>query len=254
MSRVLITGSSDGLGLVAAQKLISQGHRVTLHARNQQRASEAQEQAPGAEAVLISDISTVNGMKQLATEANKTGAFDTVLYNAGIGYSQPYKKTEDGVSMVFAVNSLAPYVLTALMDRPKRLVFTSSELHSGGDGSLKDVAWTSGRQWNGFQAYCDSKLHNVIFAFAAARHWADVQSDAVDPGWVQTKMGGSGAPGTADQGADTLTWLASGNGAVSGQLYKARKVSKPHKAAQDVNKQEEFLGICEQLSGVRLPR
>ncbi|KAG8630717.1 hypothetical protein KVT40_002336 [Elsinoe batatas] len=144
-------------------------------------------------------------MKQLATVANETGTFDTIIHNAGIGYAQPFKKTEDGVSMVFAVNSLAPYVLTALMNRPKRLVFTSSGLHSGGDGTLKD-------------------------------------------------MGGSGAPGTADQGADTLAWLASGNGAGSGQLYKSRKVVKPHKAAQDVKKQEEFLGICEQLSGVKFPK
>ncbi|KAF4556493.1 Short chain dehydrogenase-like protein 70 [Elsinoe fawcettii] len=253
MSRILITGSSDGIGLVAAQKLISQGHRVTLHARNEQRASQAGDAAPGNDGILVSDISTVSGMRHLAAEANKRGTFDTIIHNAGLGYGQPFKKTEDGVAIVFAVNSLAPYVLTSLMNKPTRLVFTSSGLHSGGDGSLKDVAWTSGRKWNSFQAYSDSKLHNVVFAFAAARHWKDVQSDAVDPGWVRTKMGGAGAPGTADEGADTLAWLAEGNGSGSGQLYKARKVIRPHEAAQDVKKQEEFLGICEQLSRVKFP-
>ncbi|PSK42110.1 hypothetical protein B9Z65_4024 [Elsinoe australis] len=253
MSRILITGSSDGIGLVAAQKLISQGHQVTLHARNAQRASQAQSSAPGAEGVLVSDVSTVQGMKHLASEANRTGTFDTVIHNAGIGYSQPHAKTEDGVAMVFAVNSLAPYVLTALMNRPKRLVYTSSGLNTGGDGSLNDVGWTSGRTWNGFQAYSDSKLHNVMLSFAVARHWKEVESNAVDPGWVQTKMGGSGAPGTADAGADTLAWLADGKGSGSGQLYKSRKVTVPHEAAQDIDKQERFLTICEQVSGVKLP-
>jgi len=254
MSRVLITGSADGIGLVAAQSLIKQGHHVYLHARNEQRASHAKEAAPGAEAVLVSDISTIAGMKHLASEANNVGAFDTVIHNAGVGYDLPLRKTSDGISTVFAVNSLAPYVLTSLMHKPKRLVYTSSGLHSGGDGSLKDVAWTSGRSWNGFQAYSDSKLHDVILAFAVARSWKDVESNAVDPGWVATKMGGAGAPGTVDAGADTLSWLADGKGSGSGQLYKSRKPTQPHAAAQEMDKQEQFLNICEQLSGVPFPR
>lgn len=253
MARIFITGSSDGIGLVAARSLIAQGHQVTLHARNQQRANEAQKAAPGAEGVLVSDISTVAGMKNLASEANKTGAFDAVIHNAGVGYSQPFRKTEDGIATVFAVNSLAPYVLTALMHPPKRLIYTSSGLHSGGDGSLNDVTWTSGRPWNGFQAYSDSKLHDVILAHAVARRWKDVESNAVDPGWVATKMGGMSAPGTVDAGADTLSYLAEGKESASGKLFKNRRPVRSHDAAGKVDVQEKFLQICEKLSGVSFP-
>jgi len=253
MARIFITGSSDGIGLIAARTLIADGHKVVLHARNDQRAAQAKEKAPGASGVLVSDISTVAGMKHLANEANKTGRFDTVIHNAGTGYTNGYAKTEDGVDRTFAINSLAPYVLTCLMQRPKALAYTSSGLHSGGDGSLDDVAWSK-KRWNGFQAYSDSKLHDVILAFAVARHWKDVQSNAIDPGWVKTKMGGAGAPGTAEAGADTLSWLGGGNASDSGELYKNRKPVRAHGAAADVDKQERFLKICEQISGVPFPR
>jgi len=253
MARIFITGSSDGLGLIAARTLIADGHKVVLHARNDQRAAQTKEKAPGAEAILVSDISTVAGMKHLATQANKSGKFDTVIHNAGTGYTNSYQKTEDGVDATFAINSLAPYVLTCLMDRPQRLLYTSSGLHSGGDGSLEDVGWSE-KRWNGFQAYSDSKLHDVILSFAVARHWKDVQSNAIDPGWVATKMGGASAPGTADEGADTLSWLGGGNASDTGKLYKSRKPIRSHGAAGNVETQEKFLRICEEISRVPFPR
>ena len=254
MARILITGSSDGIGLVAAKSLIAQGHQVVLHARNEQRASETKKAAPGAEAVFVSDISTIAGMKKLASEANDSGAFDTVIHNAGIGQSRPYHKTEDGVAALFATNSLAPYVLTALMNKPKRLVYTSSQLQAAGDGSLEDVTWTGKRTWSGFQAYSDSKLHVILIAFAVARHWKGVESNAVDPGWVATKMGGKSAPGSVEDGADTLSWLADGKGSFNGKLLKGRRAIRPNEAAPDVEVQERFLKVCEELSGVPFPK
>ena len=157
MARIFITGSSDGIGQLIARSLIAQGHKVTLHARNLQRAEVAMAGAPGAEGVLIADLSSITQTKQLASDANKTGVFDTVIHNAGIGYQEGFNKTEDGIAHVFAVNALAPYILTSLMKKPKNLVYLSSGLHTGGDASLKDVTWTSGRRWNGLQAYSDSK-------------------------------------------------------------------------------------------------
>ena len=254
MARIFITGSSDGIGLIAARNLIKDGNEVYLHARNEQRANAARDGAPGSKGVLVADLSTIAGMKHLASEANKTGAFDTVIHNAGLGFTLPHKLTEDGIATVFAVNSLAPYVLTSLMKPPKRLIYTSSGLHAGGDGSLKDVAWTSGRSWNGYQAYSDSKLHDVMLAFAVARRWENVDSNAVDPGWVKTKMGGAGAPGTTEAGADTLSWLAKeASDAGSGKLYKNRRVSRPHPAAEEQTAQEQFLDICQKLTGVPFP-
>jgi short-subunit dehydrogenase len=157
MARIFITGSSDGIGQIVARSLIAQGHQVTLHARNSQRANQAMEAVPDAEGVLVADLSSIAQTKKLASDANKTGVFDTVIHNAGIGYGESPRKTEDGIAYVFAVNALAPYILTCLMERPKKLVYLSSGLHTSGDASLKDVAWTSGRSCNGFQAYSDSK-------------------------------------------------------------------------------------------------
>jgi NAD(P)-dependent dehydrogenase (short-subunit alcohol dehydrogenase family) len=157
MARIFITGSSDGLGQIIARSLIAQGHKVTLHARSAKRAEEAMAAAPGAEGVLIADLSSISQTKQLASEANKTGVFDTVIHNAAVGFRDSYRKTEDGIEHVFAINSLAPYILTCLMEKPKKLLYMSSGMHSGGDESLKDVTWTSGRRWNSSQAYSDSK-------------------------------------------------------------------------------------------------
>lgn len=190
MSKIFITGSADGLGLITARSLIAQGHQVTLHARNAQRARDALAGAPGAQGCLVGDLSSLQQVKKLAQQANDAGRFDTVVHNAGVGFREPgAHMTDSGTAHVFAVNALAPYVLTALMTRPSRLVYLSSGLHSGGDDALQDVGWT-GRRWSGYQAYCDSKLMDVMMAFAIARLWPDVSSSAVNPGWVDTKMGG----------------------------------------------------------------
>jgi len=101
---------------------------------------------PGAEGVLIGGLSSIEETKQLALSANKTGAFDAVIHNAGIGYSEPKRMTEDGISHDFAINALAPYILTCMMERPRKLVYLSSGLHKGGDASLRDVGWRSGRR------------------------------------------------------------------------------------------------------------
>ena len=208
MARVLITGSSDGLGLLAAQLLLEQGHRVVLHGRNELRAARAMESAPGAEAVVHGDLSSIAQTRAVADQVNALGTFDAVIHNAAVGYREPGRiETEDGLPQVFAVNTLAPYILTALITRPKRLIYLSSSLHRQGDASLDDLTWT-GRTWNGMQAYSDSKLHDVLLAFAFARYWPGVLSNALEPGWVPTKMGGPGAPDDLDAGRRTQVWLA----------------------------------------------
>src|ERR1700691_1597804 len=200
MARIFITGSADGLGRMAAELLIEQGHRVVLHARNQARADETKRNVPKAETVVIGDLSTIAQTRKVAEQVNALGTFDAVIHNAGIGYREPRRiATEDGLPQVFAVNTLAPYILTALIKKPKRLVYLSSGLHRNGDASLKDLAWEH-RPWQGQQAYSDTKLHDVLLAFAFARRWRDVLSNALEPGWVPTKMGGAGAPEDLDAG------------------------------------------------------
>ena len=257
MARVFITGSSDGIGQAGAKLLADQGHKVFLHARNADRAKQAHAAVPNAEGVIIGDLGSIAGTKDLAAEANKAGPFDTVIHNAGLGPSNSNRKTPDGLASTFAVNSLGPYILTCLMEKPKRLLYLSSGLHSGGDASLKDVAWTA-RSWNAFQAYGDSKLHDVMLANAVARRWTDVQSCSMDPGWIKTKMGGGGAPGVTSTPAKAMAEYAVGESSIVGQktgvYFSPQGAGSPQKGALDVAKQDEFVKICEELSSVTLPK
>ena len=256
MSRIFITGSTDGLGQMAAHLLVDQGHEVVLHARNTKRANDALTDGPPAEAVVIGDLSSIAETIQVAEEANKSGPFDAVIHNAGIGDREQQRiPTADGLCHVFAINSLAPYILTCLIKRPGRLIYLSSGLQQNGDPDMKDLAWKH-KRWNGFQAYSDSKLHDVILAFAAARKWPGVYSNAIDPGWVATKMGGPRAPDRPEEGRKTQVWLAvsSDPGAlVTGKFFHHQKIRKAHPAASDPEIQNAFLAECARISGIPFP-
>ena len=257
MARVFITGSSDGLGRNAAKLLVERGHSVVLHARNDARARDAMVAVPGAEAALVADFVSLAQVRRLAGEANALGRFDAVIHNAAVGYREKRRLvTEDGFSHVFAVNTLAPYLLTALMTPPKRLIYVSSELHRRGRADLDDLDWER-RSWNGTQAYSDTKLHDALLAFAAARLWPDTLSNALEPGWVATKMGGARA--TGDLGAAHLTqaWLATSDDAdalVSGGYFFHRRPRAASGPARDVALQDGLLTRCAGMCGVDFPR
>jgi NAD(P)-dependent dehydrogenase (short-subunit alcohol dehydrogenase family) len=256
MARVFITGSSDGLGRMAAQLLVEQGHSVVLHARNEERGREALSAVQHAETAVIGDVRSLAQMRSVAEQVNALGAFDAVIHNVGMGYREPRRiATEDGLPEVFAINTLAPYVLTALIRRPKRLVYLSSGLHQSGDASLKDLTWED-RPWRGQQAYSDTKLHDVLLAFAIARLWPDVLSNALEPGWVATKMGGPGATDDLDAGHRTQVWLAVSNdpaATVTGEYFFHMQRRKPHPATGDIKRQDELLAACRRFSGIELP-
>ncbi|KAF9698382.1 hypothetical protein EKO04_003461 [Ascochyta lentis] len=257
MARILITGSSDGLGSIVAQKLISRGHSVVLHARNTQRAKDATAAAPGAETVVTGDLSDVSSIKSLAKQINDLGSFDCVIHNAGL-YQGGFRKTSDGIPALAAVNTLAPFILTALVTKPKRLVFLSSEMHQSGSADLSDPLWAK-RGESGFSdstAYCASKLHNILFAKAFARRWPDVQSNALDPGWVATKMGGSAASGSVDAAVETYVLLAEGeenDAKKTGQYFRpGKRLGSPQNAADDKKLQDRLLDICSEFSEIKL--
>jgi NAD(P)-dependent dehydrogenase (short-subunit alcohol dehydrogenase family) len=222
MARIFITGSSDGLGLMVGRLLADQGHKVVLHARNDARAADAKKALPKAEAVVIGDLASIAATKDLAAQVNALGSFDAIIHNAAVGYREGHRTTSDGLPHVFAINTLAPYVLTALIERPKRLVYLSSGMHERTNANLDDILWRK-RAWDGSSAYAESKLHDVMLAFAIARLWPNVLSNAMTPGWVPTKMGGEGAPDDIAQAHLTQTWLATsdeaGARATGGYFY-----------------------------------
>jgi len=256
MSRVLVTGSADGLGRLAATQLVHESHEVVLHARSEARGREARDGVPGAAGVICGDLSSIAETRRLAERANHGGRFDAVIHNAALGYQVSGRsETEDGLAAVFAVNVLAPYLLTALMTRPDRLVYLSSGMHTGGDPALDDLQWRD-RRWNGVQAYSDSKLFDLVLAFAVARRWPDVLSNAVTPGWVPTRMGGRGAPDDLPLGADTQAWLAVSDepaARVSGRYFYHRTERTADPAASDPTVQDDLLAVCAELSGVGFP-
>jgi NAD(P)-dependent dehydrogenase (short-subunit alcohol dehydrogenase family) len=240
MARIFITGSADGLGHLAANALISQGYKVVLHARNAARGREALAKLPGAETVVTADLGSIDETIQLAEKVNALGKFDAVIHNAGLYYASPKN--------LFTVNTLAPYILTSLIQKPERLIYLSSDMHEGGRSKLDsfktDISGIT---------YSDTKLHVVVLCKAVARKWTDVYANALNPGWVPTKMGGSGAPDSLQKGYETQVWLAASNddkAKVSGHFFYHQKQTRSNREADDVRLQERFLTACKEVTGI----
>lgn len=243
MARIFITGSADGLGQLAAKALINRGHGVVLHARNEKRGQEALDKLPGAEGVVTADLGSMEETKLLASKVNALGKFDAVIHNAGV-----YTASAE---QIFAVNTLAPYILTCLIQKPKRLIYLSSGMHLQGRAKLESFKTEINRL-----TYSDSKLHVVMLCMAAARKWREVFANALDPGWVPTKMGGQGAPDNLQKGYETQVWLAASDdekAKVSGRYFYHQKESRHNPEADDAALQERFLGLCQEITGASFP-
>lgn len=252
MARIFITGSTDGLGLAGARTLMQAGHEVVLHARSPERAAALAGLQPLS--VVVGDLSSAAETRGVAEQIDRLGRMDAVIHNAGT-YLQPSRgDTPEGHATTLAVNVLAPYLLTALIERPRRLIYLSSGLHRGGEASLDDIDWRR-RPWNSNQAYSDSKLFVVALAFAVARRWPEVLSNAVDPGWVRTRMGGARAPVDIDTGQRTQSWLAVSDepaARVSGRYFHNLAQETPAREAADPGFQQRLIDRLRELTGVTL--
>lgn len=251
MARIFVTGSAEGLGFLAGKYLLARGHEVVLHARNPAREADIRRALPNVSGVLAEDLETIAGMRQVAKAANELGRFDAVIHNAGVGDTGTSWLTTDGLPLVFAVNVLAPYLLTALMHRPARLVYLSSSMHFHSRPAALDKAW-SDRGWTGPMTYSQSKFLVTLLAFAVARKWPDVKSNAVDPGWVPTRMGGRSAPDDLQLGCETQSWLAE-TGDVSGAYFHHRKERQPDRDTRTERLQDQLLDLCHRVSGTEFP-
>jgi NAD(P)-dependent dehydrogenase (short-subunit alcohol dehydrogenase family) len=231
VSRILVTGSSDGLGRAAAKALLDDGHAVVVHARTSERLAAVQDLLDRGARAVVGDVAKPDEVRRLAQQANALGRFDAVIHNAGV----------IGGPSLLPVNVVAPFVLTAEMERPDRLIYLSSSMHHGGRADLAGVDWSGGRE---SRSYSDSKLFVTALAAAVARLWPEVSAHAVHPGWVPTRMGGPGASDDLRLGHVTQAWLATaGNPEAlpSGQYWHHQKTQTPHQAARDERFQAALL-------------
>src|SRR5215213_2584962 len=241
MARVFITGSADGLGRAAAQTLLDDGHEPVVHARNRDRLTAVRDLIDRGAAAVDGDLSDTEQTRAIAEQVNELGRMDAVIHNAGV-YTGPH---------VVPVNVVAPYLLTALINRPQRLVYLSSGDHRRGRARLTGIDW-SGRTT---RSYPDSKLFVTTLAAALARLWPDVLSNAVDPGWVPTRMGGPGAPDDLRLGHLTQEWLATSNdphAKTSGGYWHHQRRIEPHPAVHDRRFQDSMLDDLGRFTGTRL--
>lgn len=237
--KIFITGSSAGIGQLAAKRLLAQGYTVVVHARNEARAADLKRDLPAAAQVVIGDLGKPDEVDKMAAELNRIGRFDTVVHNAGVYRGEG----------IFQINLLAPYVLTAKMHKPATLVFVGSNMHNGGDLRLDSFNVAS-------VGYSDSKLQLLTLSKALAARWQDVGVHTMHPGWVGTKMSGGNAPDPLRPAYETLAWLAAGNsGAVSGGYFHNRRPDPDYrKDSEDPAKQVALLRALERVTGVKLPQ
>lgn len=242
MARIFVTGSADGLGHATAETLLGEGHAVVVHVRAKHRLPAVERLVARGARTVIGDLADLAQTRHVAEQVNALGTMDVVIHNAGV-YT--------GLS-ILPVNVVAPYVLTALVPRPARLIYLSSGMHRGGRPRLEGMDWT-GRRATG--SYSDSKLMVTALAAAVARLWPNVLSNAVDPGWVPTKMGGPGAPDDLRLGHRTQEWLATSNDAAAsttGGYWYHQERTGPHPAANDREFQSQLLAELARFTGLTL--
>jgi NAD(P)-dependent dehydrogenase (short-subunit alcohol dehydrogenase family) len=242
VARIFITGSTDGLGLATAETLLRDGHEVIVHARSSQRLPAVQHLLDRGAHCVIGDLAVLAEVRQLAADANGIGGIDAVIHNAGV---------LNGAALL-PVNVVAPYLLTALMPGPRRLIYLSSGMHRGGDAGLDGLDW-EGRTTTA--SYSTTKLQVTALSAALARLVPHVASNAVDPGWVPTRMGGPGAPDDLRLGHLTQEWLATSDepGALgSGGYWHHQRLREPHPAAGDKRFQDDLLDELARLTGTTL--
>ena len=242
VARVFITGSADGLGKLAAQTLLEDGHEVVVHVRNRDRLTAVRDLQDRGVAAVIGDLSDLEETRSVADQVNRLGRMDAVIHNAAVLRGP----------QVLPVNVIAPYLLTALIDRPERLIYLSSGMHRGGRANLAGMDWSGQRAT---ASYSDSKLFVTTLAMAVARIWTDVFSNAVDPGWVPTKMGGAGAPDDLRLGHLTQEWLATSDDPEArtsgGYCYHQRRAD-PAPKVHDQRFQDELLEKLAHFTATRM--
>jgi retinol dehydrogenase-14 len=256
---VLVTGGTGGIGRATAMGVAAMGARLGItgrdHGRTEEAAAEIRAAGGGQVDVFVADLSSQSQVRRLATEVLQTYPRLDVLVNNVGGYWNTRHVTPDGLERTFALNHLAPFLLTnLLLDRltqsaPARVVTVASNAHTTGQIDFDDLQGE--RSYSGSRAYSQSKLGNVLFTYELARRLAasSATANALHPGVVRTSFG-AGDPGvvqrlfvpfvrpflkTPEQGAATSIHLASSPDLeqVSGRYFANSKPKRSSKASYD---------------------
>lgn len=269
---VLVTGANAGIGRATSTELARLGARVLMACRDGERGAEAQaavsDEVPGARTeLLLADLSTADGVRSLAEQTRQlTDRLDVLVNNAGV-FTRKYTPTADGLETQFAVNHLAPFLLTNLLrdllvrSAPARVVTVSSEAHKRGQVRFDDL---QGEQnYSGLRAYSQSKLANLLFNRELARRLGGtgVTANALHPGVIATELLFTGfAPirllrpflKTPEAGARTSVFLAVAPAVerLTGLYFIDLEPARPSQAARDDGAARRLWRISAELTGM----
>jgi NAD(P)-dependent dehydrogenase (short-subunit alcohol dehydrogenase family) len=253
MATICITGATDGIGLATAERLLAAGHRVLVHARSEERGravvDRLAEQGGADVALVTGDLASLAEVEGLAKQIREQGPLDVLVNNAGVWVrGDTPRRSADGFETTFAVNVLAPHLLTARLagHLGSRLVWLGSGMAGSGHPDADDP----GAATDPHRAYADSKASDVLLAQAWGRRLDGVASVAVDPGWVKTKLASAGAPGTVDSSADSLTYLCTEADLGQGPYWRGRRTITVPKQLRDDAYADALAATCDRLAGV----
>ena len=248
MATIGITGATDGIGLATARVLLAAGHRVLVHARSEVRGRPVVDGLDGNAVLVTGDLARLSEVRALAEQLADAGPLDVLIHNAGVWVrGDTPRTTVDGLETTFAVNVLAPHLLTALLaDRlTGRLLWLGSGMARSGHVRLDAL----GEERNPSRAYADSKAADVALALAWGRRLDGVASAAVDPGWVKTKLASAGAPGDPRQSADTLLYCATEADLSRAPYWRDRRPVSVPQHLRDPALQDALAAACDRLVG-----
>jgi len=259
---ILITGSTDGIGKQTALELAEMGATVLLHGRNSGRAAKVLKEIKKATGndrieVLIADLASLTQVRNLAEQVRKKhDRLDVLINNAGV-YETRHGISEDGFEMTFAVNHLAPFLLTLLLldliknSAPSRIINVSSQVHAS---SIDLDNLQAEKHYSAYEAYSLSKLCNVLFTYELAERLkgTGITVNCLHPGVIDTKLlkagwGMGGSPVT--QGAKTSVYLATAPelSTVNGKYFVNMKPTKSSRISYDAETRKRLWRISERL-------
>jgi NAD(P)-dependent dehydrogenase (short-subunit alcohol dehydrogenase family) len=256
--QLLITGATNGIGLAAAEALAGRGWNVGIVGRDEARTLSvaARLKAAGKGGTVdtfVADLSSQAAVRQLATQVlNRYRKLDVLVNNAGAMFT-PRQLSVDGIELTWALNHLAPFLLTSLLlgrlkeSAPARVITTASGAHHGARIPFDDL--NAEHSYRAFGRYGETKLANILFTSELARRLDGSGASAASfhPGLVATNFntdnGLLGRLGmmalrlvsrSVEAGAETLVWLATATSIVSGGYYHDMQLRTPSAEAQDV--------------------